>query len=319
VNTSAVKDSGEVLKSFADQLGRYKSRVPHALLLTSRRFGASSNETARDESQGSEGSDGEDTPDESLSAAEIALIGHHLCGFKFGVDPIADTTITPGNLRHPDFLLLDTKRRNLRLEEIEPIFSRICYPPMHGQKRLIIIERAQRLLPHASNALLKSIEEPRAATLFVLTAPSVAHVMPTIASRCMRMQAPMLSMPGSPLNAMEEADAMFLRAIVGRIANLSASAVLRTDFAMPQNNAAASELSSEFGRIETLGKNTPSENLIAALLALIVEWRKRHPSDTPQPGLQWLLKRLRAWQQSKEYNPNSTMRLCELIICSSGR
>ena len=316
MNASTAKDSEEVLESFADQLGRYDSRVPHALLLTSRRFGASSNETARDDS---DSSDRDGAPDEYLTAAEIALIAQQLCGFKFGVNPIADSTITSRDLRHPDFLLLDTKRRSLRLEEIEPIFARICYPPMHGQKRLIIIERAQRLLPHASNALLKSIEEPRAATLFVLTAPSVAHVMPTIASRCMRMQAPMLSVPSSPLNVLEEADAMFLRSIVGRIANLSAAAVVGTEFAMPQNNAAASELSAALGRIETLGKNTPSENLIAALLALIVEWRKTYPSDTPQPGLQWLVKRLRAWQQSKDYNPNSTMRLCELVICSAAR
>lgn len=320
MNTNVTKDSKEVMESFAHQLRRYTSRVPHALLLTSRRFGISSNETSRDEG---DGPDRDQASDESLTAMEIALIARHLCGFQFGVDPAAsaaaNASITPRELRHPDFLLLDTKRRSLRLEEIEPIFSRICYPPMHAQKRLIIVERAQRLLPHASNALLKSIEEPRAATLFVLTAPSVAHVMPTIASRCIRMQAPMLAVPQSPLNLLEEADVTLLRSLVNRIARLPASAALRRDFEMPQNSTAAAALSSELGRMDALGKNTPSENLIAALLALSVEWRNRNANATSNPGLLWLSKRLRAWQQSRDYNPNTTMRLCELVICSTAQ
>ena len=49
--------------------------------------------------------------------------------------------------------------------------------------RLVIIHDAQALSIQAQNALLKTLEEPPQATLIIMTAPSPASLLPTIASR----------------------------------------------------------------------------------------------------------------------------------------
>ncbi|HVU59337.1 MAG TPA: hypothetical protein VHC98_00640 [Candidatus Saccharimonadales bacterium] len=49
--------------------------------------------------------------------------------------------------------------------------------------RIIIIEQAALLTAQAQNALLKTIEEPPAGTLIILTAPSEVAILPTIRSR----------------------------------------------------------------------------------------------------------------------------------------
>jgi DNA polymerase-3 subunit delta' len=47
----------------------------------------------------------------------------------------------------------------------------------------MVIEDADRLTEHAANALLKAIEEPNARTVWLLCAPTVEDVLPTIRSR----------------------------------------------------------------------------------------------------------------------------------------
>lgn len=51
------------------------------------------------------------------------------------------------------------------------------------RSRLIIIDEAHKMNPQAANALLKVIEEPPEGSFFVLVAPSVSGVLPTIRSR----------------------------------------------------------------------------------------------------------------------------------------
>jgi DNA polymerase III subunit delta' len=48
---------------------------------------------------------------------------------------------------------------------------------------VLIIEDADRMTERTSNVLLKALEEPPANTVWVLCAPSVADMLPTIRSR----------------------------------------------------------------------------------------------------------------------------------------
>lgn len=50
-------------------------------------------------------------------------------------------------------------------------------------QRVILLEDAQRMSLEAQNALLKTLEEPSARTVFILTAPTAESLLPTIASR----------------------------------------------------------------------------------------------------------------------------------------
>src|SRR4029453_16301259 len=53
-----------------------------------------------------------------------------------------------------------------------------------GAWQIIVMEDADRLTEGAGNVLLKAIEEPAPRTVWLLCAPSIEDVLPTIRSRC---------------------------------------------------------------------------------------------------------------------------------------
>ena len=65
----------------------------------------------------------------------------------------------------------------------EELVRMAALAPMTATWRVIVIEDADRLTPDAANHLLKDLEEPTPHTVWILCAPSVNDVLPTIASR----------------------------------------------------------------------------------------------------------------------------------------
>ncbi|MES2503332.1 MAG: hypothetical protein V4534_00465 [Myxococcota bacterium] len=61
-----------------------------------------------------------------------------------------------------------------------------------------IIPKAHLLNKQASNALLKTLEEPRSGQFFILLAPDTRSLLPTLVSRCQR-----IFFGGSPANKLE--------------------------------------------------------------------------------------------------------------------
>ncbi|MEY4735543.1 MAG: hypothetical protein RL428_878, partial [Actinomycetota bacterium] len=62
------------------------------------------------------------------------------------------------------------------------------WAPSMGGWRVVVMEDADRLTESAANALLKAIEEPGARTVWLLCAPTLHDVLPTIRSRCRHIQ-----------------------------------------------------------------------------------------------------------------------------------
>ncbi|MFD5446651.1 DNA polymerase III subunit delta' [Streptomyces sp. NPDC127100] len=56
--------------------------------------------------------------------------------------------------------------------------------PANGRWQVILVEEAERLNEKSGNAVLKAVEEPAPRTVWMLCAPSVEDVLPTIRSRC---------------------------------------------------------------------------------------------------------------------------------------
>ncbi|MFI2377301.1 DNA polymerase III subunit delta' [Streptomyces sp. NPDC018964] len=56
--------------------------------------------------------------------------------------------------------------------------------PANGRWQIILVEEAERLNEKSGNAVLKAVEEPAPRTVWLLCAPSVEDVLPTIRSRC---------------------------------------------------------------------------------------------------------------------------------------
>ncbi|MEW2073679.1 DNA polymerase III subunit delta' [Streptomyces sp. NPDC013433] len=56
--------------------------------------------------------------------------------------------------------------------------------PANGRWQIILVEEAERLNEKSGNAVLKAVEEPAPRTVWLLCAPSIEDVLPTIRSRC---------------------------------------------------------------------------------------------------------------------------------------
>ncbi|ROT95179.1 DNA polymerase III subunit delta' [Altererythrobacter sp. FM1] len=83
-------------------------------------------------------------------------------------------------------------KRNIAVDQIRQMQSRLVTRPTLGTKRAIIIDPADDLEKGSANALLKSLEEPPTGTFFLLIAHRPARLLPTIRSRCRLLRFPAL-------------------------------------------------------------------------------------------------------------------------------
>ena len=84
---------------------------------------------------------------------------------------------------HPDINLLATEKVQISIDEVRQLVSRSSTSSSVGEYRIAIIEDADRMTERTSNVLLKALEEPEVNTIWMLCAPSVADLLPTIRSR----------------------------------------------------------------------------------------------------------------------------------------
>lgn len=141
-----------------------------------------------------------------------AGVGRRLAALRFAEGLLVDEKTSPATLRrliaarnHPDLLWveptylykgkpvtvaeaeeLDLKRKSppqIRLEQIREIARFLSRPTLTAPRAVVVIEGAETMAESPANGLLKTLEEPGAATL-VLLAEDRAHLLPTIISRC---------------------------------------------------------------------------------------------------------------------------------------
>jgi DNA polymerase-3 subunit delta' len=95
---------------------------------------------------------------------------------------------------HPDFRLLQRLEkpsgglaRNISVDQIRSLGEMLAVTPSLGPWRVIVIDSADDLEASAANALLKMLEEPPANTIFLLVSHAPGRLLPTIRSRCRRL------------------------------------------------------------------------------------------------------------------------------------
>ncbi len=81
------------------------------------------------------------------------------------------------------------------IDDIREIRDRVALQPVRGRRKVYIIDEAHMLTKEASNAVLKTLEEPPAHAVFVLCTTEMAAMLPTIRSRCQRFA---FARPGLP-------------------------------------------------------------------------------------------------------------------------
>ena len=99
---------------------------------------------------------------------------------------------------HPDFMHLEPvtedsgeeegatgkKRAQITVEQVRALSGFLSVSTHRGGWRPVLLHPAEGLNPSAANALLKSLEEPPARTIFILVGHRLHQVLPTIKSRC---------------------------------------------------------------------------------------------------------------------------------------
>ena len=73
---------------------------------------------------------------------------------------------------------------NNSVEEIRAIIDQVRIPPQLGNYKVIILDEVHMLSTSASNALLKTLEEPPSYVIFILATTEKQKILPTILSRC---------------------------------------------------------------------------------------------------------------------------------------
>jgi len=117
------------------------------------------------------------------------------------VDPEAPAARRIAALAHPDIALLRRLRNpktnafftEIRVEDVRQALGTFHLSPGAGGWRVLIVDTADDLNAQGANALLKTIEEPPSRALFLVLAHRPGLVLPTIRSRCRRLQLDPLS------------------------------------------------------------------------------------------------------------------------------
>ena len=124
--------------------------------------------------------------------AEAAGPGVEVPGLETPEDHPMARLLAAGS--HPDFRLLERLEkdkgglsRNISVDQVRSLGELLSVTPSMSPWRAIVIDSVDDLEASAANALLKMLEEPPANTLFFLVSHAPGRLLPTIRSRCRRL------------------------------------------------------------------------------------------------------------------------------------
>ncbi|MBS99663.1 MAG: DNA polymerase III subunit delta' [Oceanospirillaceae bacterium] len=145
---------------------RAQGRLPHALLLSG-------------------------APGVGKAAFADALAHLLLCHEPLGGKPCGQCRscelIASGH--HPDRLYLHPEEagKAIRVDQVREVTTVLHSTAQQGGYRVMIMEPAEAMNVSSANALLKTLEEPGQDTLLILVCHQLGQLMPTIRSRCQRI------------------------------------------------------------------------------------------------------------------------------------
>lgn len=97
---------------------------------------------------------------------------------------------------HPDFVTFppDGPLRQISIQQMRLLKERAQFKPLHGARRIFLIDHIDRANEQAANSLLKTLEEPPEHLIIFMTAENAYDLLPTIRSRSVPFQMAPLSL-----------------------------------------------------------------------------------------------------------------------------
>ena len=86
---------------------------------------------------------------------------------------------------NPDFLYIEPDGNNIKIEQIREMQKKIQEKPIISQKKVYILNDADKMTQEAQNCLLKTLEEPPEFAIIILIGSNENAFLSTIKSRCM--------------------------------------------------------------------------------------------------------------------------------------
>ncbi len=80
------------------------------------------------------------------------------------------------------------KATAIRIDQIRHLQKDVSMSSHEGRKKIFIFEHFETLTTSACNAFLKTLEEPPVNTHFIMTVNSISNLLPTIISRCQKVE-----------------------------------------------------------------------------------------------------------------------------------
>jgi len=89
---------------------------------------------------------------------------------------------------HPDLVWVEAEGKTIKIGQVRNLEERLAQGAHEGRALVILINEVDRMSISAANALLKSLEEPRAGVHFVLVSAASHRVPITVRSRCQQVR-----------------------------------------------------------------------------------------------------------------------------------
>jgi DNA polymerase-3 subunit delta' len=85
---------------------------------------------------------------------------------------------------HPDVRVIEAVNGTIKIDQIRAMQREVALSPHEGRWKVYVIRQMERATTEAANCLLKTLEEPPAQVILILTASDIDQLLPTIISRC---------------------------------------------------------------------------------------------------------------------------------------
>ena len=96
---------------------------------------------------------------------------------------------------HPDLftVALLEKKRDISIDQVRELLSFLALSGAEGERRVVILDDAERLNNQSANALLKGLEEPAAGSVLIMVCSDAMRLPATVRSRCLMQHCTPLS------------------------------------------------------------------------------------------------------------------------------
>ncbi|WP_371192992.1 AAA family ATPase [Glaciecola sp. SC05] len=94
---------------------------------------------------------------------------------------------------HPDFHPVTTEKTQIGVDAVRVAIEQVTKTAQLSANKVVLIENIETMSESASNALLKTLEEPTNDTYLVLSTNAPQYLLATIKSRCEKIRVPMPS------------------------------------------------------------------------------------------------------------------------------